>query len=287
MRVLPVQESDMGGDMELRGIYHYEFANEDWLITEELAGLGIRVARNVAQIELFELVDIISKELKLIDIVARQAAGHRVGLNMDSVRPVVQIRAMGTTARVIDLPYYERDPSYLGYVKEIVDDAMGLVSLELGQRISPRDYAVWFIETLSSMLGFMHRKDVSPDFRKQIHSGTHTVTLDCRLLDTHAYDTPQGMQRERLRQIETCRTRPELSWLYDKPKLTREEVEANNLEVEREDIRRTLLILKNLVGGVETVYDLGNLKGEIKKRFGAAYGRTYVPIKNRHAPVNS
>lgn len=57
MRVLPVQDPHMENDEEERGILHHDFAQDDWLITEELTKHNIRVAGNVALIELFELVD--------------------------------------------------------------------------------------------------------------------------------------------------------------------------------------------------------------------------------------
>lgn len=279
IRVLPIQESSLPGDMELRGIYHYDPAQEDWLNTDELTKHGFRVARNVAMIELFELVD--KTDSGEFAVVPRQQVGKRLWINMDSVRPVIHVRAMGTTARVWDLPSLRDYRNYMPYAKEIVDDAIGIVSMELDQSISPKDYAVWFIETLGKMLGKMHSNDIFPDFSKQIHGGTHNVTLDCRLLDLHMYDTPISMKRRIEARRKAVIERPELRDIYAEEKYTREEVEANNLEVEKDDIKTTFFLLNFFIRGLGKVYDLGNIGNELKMRFGRIYGKNYIPMKQR------
>lgn len=284
MRAFPISLPEMENDMEMRGICDYEFANDDWLNTDELTQLGVRVARNVAQVELFELVETIDREKRKVEIVPRQVVGKRLGVNFEAVRPMIHFRAMGTSSRVFDLPFVSNNPSYLEYVKEIVDDAISLVSLELGVKISPRDYVVWFTETLGRMLGLMHGRNFSPDFRKQIHSGTHNVTLDCRLLDTHLYDTPEKIRRDTESAREHAIKHPEQAWLFNEHYVnTREKVIENNLKVEAVDRERALFIIKCLSRGVGLIYDLGGLQSDVKRRFGAAYGKSYIPIRERES----
>ena len=252
MRVLPVQSPHMENDVEMRGIQHCDYAEEDWLIGEELSKLELRIARPVAQIELFELVDVKGK------IVPRQAIGDKLGINLDRVRPMITLRAMGTTSRVWDLSL-SYNPSYNAYRKEMVDDAMSLVSSEIGAKLSPRDYVVWFIDTLSSMVGKMHANDISPDFRKQIHQGLHNVTLDCRLIDLHAYDTPGSIRRRTESLRRSIAENPRLAEFYrGRVAPTREQVEANNREVEQIDRENTFIILNDLARGVNGVYPIGD-----------------------------
>ena len=203
---------------------------------------------------------------------------------MEVIKPVIHVRAMGTTSRIEDLPIFRpEDSTYMAYAKEVIDDAIYLLSLELNQKLSPKDYAVWFIDTLSTMLGRMHSRDINPDFRKQIHGGLHNVTLDCRLLDVHVYDTPLSEKRRAEEMARTVRERPDLTEMLGYGKThTKEEVIANNLKVERVDIEHTRYILDSFVRGVGEIYDLGGIKNEIEHRFGKAYGKTYIPIRQRH-----
>lgn len=273
MQVLPIQESSMEGDMELRGLSHYSPSEEEWLNGEELHELGFRVARPVAEIELFELVN------KNGNIVSRTEILNEFGLN-DKVRPVIQIRAMGTTSRVSDLLNLDRNTSYNLYAKEIIDDAIGIVSDELGIKIKPADYAIWFIETLSSMVGKLHSINASPDFRMQIHGGTHNVTLDCRLIDTHLYETPKSLQRMADERRRTLETRPDLAkslGYHREP--SQQEIQANYAQVEKKDRQRTLHLLERFIGGVDNVYPLKGLVNEVNKRFGETYGRNYRKLR--------
>jgi hypothetical protein len=269
MRFLSVREPEMDGDMEMRGILHNNVASGDCLRTEEINKLGIRLARYVAQIELFELVN------QKGQIVPRQEIGKELMLNFDGVRPTLGIRAMGTTARVQD-PHISPKTNNKGYVKEIIDDAIGIVSLELGCDLKPEEYAVWFVETMGKQLGRMHKNGIWTDFMAQIHQGTHNVTLDCRLTDTYHYQTPESIRREYERLVRDVEKDPRFEWMMEErfPKdLTEDEARANNSKGEERDRWTNAMVARSLVNNLDMVYPLGSLKSEAEDKFNAAYTR--------------
>lgn len=266
MRFLSVREPEMDGDMEMRGILHRNVAEEDCLNTEEMHKLGIRMARHVAQIELFELVD------QDGSIVPREVIGKRIGVNLDKVSPILAIRVMGTTSRVYDLKTIQEAKNQ-GYVREVLDDALSLVSLELGQKLKPKDYVVWFAETMGSQLGVLHKNGVWTDFSMQIHRGTHNLTLDCRLTDTYHYQTPKSYKRSYKRHLEMVRKDPRLADLLGDrlQEHPREEVEANHREGEAIDKRAHGFVLEHFIEGVCEFYPTRKMKETAKKIFNRAY----------------
>jgi len=269
MIFLSVREPEMKNDMEMRGILHNEVATEDCLITEEISKLGIRAARYIAQIELFELVKGDGQ------VVPRQAIGKELWLNFDSVRPTIAVRAMGTTSRVYDLGIHQ-ETNNGAYVKEIVDDAIGLVSLELGQKLTPKDYVAWFTETMGKQLGKLHKSKIWTDFMVQIHQGTHNLTLDCRLTDTYHYQTPLSAKRRYEYLVRRAAEDPKWNLFLESDfpsNLTKEEVKAaiaNNKKGEEEDKRSHLFTARDFVDGVNEIYPVGKPE-EFKDMFNRAY----------------
>lgn len=268
IRFLSVREPEMSGDMEMRGILHNDVAIEDCLNTEEIHDLGIRIARYIAQIELFELVN------QKGEIVPRSYFNEKFWLDFDKVRPTIAIRAMGTTTRAYDLGI-DIEINNKGYVKEILDDAISLVSLELNQKFSAKDYAIWLIVTMGQQLGKLHKNGVWTDFMAQIHGGMHNVTLDCRLTDTYHYQTPGSISRVYKSYSKLAKEDPEKYgwWLESRfPKnLTEEDIRKNNEEGERIDKERNKFVSKELVHFINEIYHLGNLKDEVEEIFEKAY----------------
>jgi hypothetical protein len=268
MLFLAVREPEMQNDMEMRGIQHHERAIEDYRVAEEdLHRLGIRVVRPVALVELFELVNPEG------EIVERDYYNDKIGLNFDKVRPTISLRAMGTSARVQNLSLPEETHGQK-YVKEIVDDAINLVSLEVGCRLKPADYAVWFVETMGRQLGRMHKNAIWTDFTMQIHQGLHNLTLDCRLADLSHYQTPRKNRELHEAWSRKAKEDPDFAWFLEHrfpSTLTAGEARRGNEGGERQDVWGHLMATKSLVEGVDQIYPLGSLKSEVEGRFEDAY----------------
>lgn len=84
-------------------------------------------------------------------------------------KPVVQMRAFGTRARIQDVNHRN------------LEDARGLVARELSvetEAFSPQAYLEWFAETLGQQLAILH----NAGYGHQYLSG-HNITLDCRIVD--------------------------------------------------------------------------------------------------------
>lgn len=267
MRFLSVRLPEMEGDMELRGILHDDIAIGDREVTEELEELGIRVVRHIAQIELFDLVN------KEGNIVPRAYFNDELGLSMDKVRPFLTLRAMGTTSRVWDLGVSE-NTNNRNYVKEIIDDAIGLVSTELGCQLSPQEYVEWFVNIAGNQLGIIHRSGIMTDFTRQIHGGQHNLTLDCRLTDTYHYQTPKKSRAEYDKLLMEVQERPELREFLENmfpPGITEEEIRKNNRKCNEVDRNGHELVVTYFARGIDEIYPLGSLKDEVIGRFEKAY----------------
>ncbi len=267
MKFLSVRLPEMEGDIELRGILHDDVAIEDREITEELEELGIRVARHVAQIELYDLVN------QEGEVVPRNYFSEEIGVNLDMVRPTVAIRAMGTTSRIWDLRVNNNTHNQ-NYIREIVDDAVSLVSAELGYELSPEEYVEWFVDTMGRQLGVIHRNKMMTDFTGQIHGGQHNLTLDCRLTDTYHYQTPKKLRRIYERLLREAEGQPALKGLLDDmfpSNKTEEEVRENNRRCDKIDREGHERVVKAFTDSVGEIYPLGSLKDDVVDRFGKAY----------------
>lgn len=265
IRFLGVRDPEMEGDMEKRGIMHHEVALEDCLISEEISPL-VRVARPIALIELFELVEQDGR------VVSREEVGKRLYSRFELVRPTIAIRAMGVTSRVYDL-LVQKEIKNEAYVKEIIDDALGFVQQELQRPINPEDYVTWFAETMGRQLGTLHKNKMWTDFSCQIHQGTHNLTLDCRLTDTHHYVTPKSTTRyfeQVKREIERD---PRLGDMFAEQMRphTKEEIDELKKEGEQVDKQAHYFVLDQLVRGVSLIYVLGNVASNARVIFDRAF----------------
>ncbi|MBI4162038.1 MAG: hypothetical protein HY513_00015 [Candidatus Aenigmarchaeota archaeon] len=264
-RFLGIRFPEMESDMKMRGLLHYEVAEKDRFITEqELHRGGLRTARHVVHVELDEVVDMNGNVLSLED------AGERLEMNLVGIRPVQVRRAMGTTSRVQNIIFC-KESNNQAYVKESLDDAISLVSLELGQSLKPHDYIAWFAETHGAQIAKLHHKVGGwTDFMGQIHGGLHNVTLDCRLLDTYHFETPLAARLRDEELKKNVERDPKLAWLLE-PRMTKEEAQANNEKGFVEDKCVNMRITEWLAEGVDEIYPIGSLKSEVQERFEKAY----------------
>ena len=267
IRFLSVRLPEMSGDMEMRGVLHNDVATGDLEITEELEELGIRVAKHMAHIELFEMVNQKGEKAP------RDYFNNVCYLDFDKVRPTIAFRAMGTTSRVWDLRV--SDKTHNGeYVKEIIDDAIGLVSTEVGDELSPSDYVIWFVENMGRQLGKMHKNSIWTDFMAQIHGGLHNLTLDCRLTDTYHYQSPKKARKEYMELKEMASKDPIYESLLEEmfpSDMTKEQAKESNREGEERDRHFHESAANRFATGINEIYPIGNLLDEINGRFLESY----------------
>jgi hypothetical protein len=144
-------------------------AERDFELSEKFIQAGIRTYRVAAIIELKE---VIHKGKKITVDEAKE-----LGIIDQNFQPVIEIRCFGTKARILDiLPQ-------VGLTEEnrkiLINDAIHLVSKELGRPISLEEYLSWFAETLGRNIGLMHKNG-------WVHKNLrilHNITLDCRIVD--------------------------------------------------------------------------------------------------------
>lgn len=138
--------------------------------SEKFLLAGIRTYRVLAIIELKELI-VNRRKLS-------QQKAIEENIIDENFRPVVEIRAFGTKARIYDLdPEFNPDKEDR---KLLLEDAKRLVSQELGRKetISEEGYLEWFAKTLGYNVGLMHKNGWFHDSLTD-----HNITLDCRICD--------------------------------------------------------------------------------------------------------
>lgn len=167
------------------GLLDQDTARFDYVNGEELSQAGVRVARTLAIIELQELI-VNGRKISL-------AQARKRGIIDEDFRPVIEVRAFGTNARIRDLT----DPSWIEHSKRVglphvpdlltyektsdllLEDAKKLVAQELGKdSISNDEYLDWFAETLGKNVALIHKQGI-------LHGYLHdqNITLDCRIVD--------------------------------------------------------------------------------------------------------
>ncbi|MCE9548996.1 hypothetical protein K8Q98_01205 [Candidatus Nomurabacteria bacterium] len=164
----PVQKRAKG---EAGGILNKGAALQDMGISEIFHEYGIRTHRVIAIIELEEIVS----EDKKVSI----ADAKKLGMISEGSLPVVEVRAFGTQARLMDAV----NQSVSSEKRNIlIEDARLLVAEELGldiEKFSRDDYAKWLVRTVGKNLGLMHQHGY---VHKYLSMG-HNITLDGCLVD--------------------------------------------------------------------------------------------------------
>jgi len=146
------------------GIIDLFAAARDKEKSEELLKLGVRTHREIAIIELDEIVDPKGRKISIEE-------AKRVGLIWPDSKPVVEVRAFGTKARLAGA---KEDPLS-------VEDARLLVANENNfdpEKFSKKEYAKWLLEATGRNLGLMHKNGLVHGFMTR-----HNITLDGRLVD--------------------------------------------------------------------------------------------------------
>jgi hypothetical protein len=132
--------------------------------SEELLKLGVRTHREIAIIELDEIVDPKGRKISIEE-------AKRVGLIWPDSKPVVEVRAFGTKARLADA---KENPLS-------VEDARLLVASENNfdpEKFNKKEYAEWLLKATGKNLGLMHKNGLVHGFMTR-----HNITLDGRLVD--------------------------------------------------------------------------------------------------------
>ena len=144
-------------------------AERDFELSEKFIQAGIRTYLVAAIIELKE---VIHKGKKITVDEAKE-----LGIIDQKFQPVVEVRCFGTKARISDIVLTGRLTKKDR--KILINDAIHLVSKELGRPISLEEYLSWFAETLGRNIGLMHKNG-------WVHKNLrilHNITLDCRIVD--------------------------------------------------------------------------------------------------------
>lgn len=144
-------------------------AERDFELSEKFIQAGIRTYRVAAIIELKE---VIHKGKKITVDEAKE-----LGIIDQNFQPVIEIRCFVTKARILDILPQGRLPKKDREI--LINDAIHLVSKELGRPISLEEYLSWFAETLGRNIGLMHKNG-------WVHNNLrilHNITLDCRIVD--------------------------------------------------------------------------------------------------------
>lgn len=164
------EEGPFGGR---QGLLDREVAEKDYQDSEDFVKAGIRTSRTLAIIELEELV-LEGRKISL-------TAAREKGIIDQSFQPVVEVRAFGTKARIIDANYSN---------VPLIEDAKLLVAQELGRTepLSDEEYLNWFARTLGENVARMHKAGWAHGYLTH-----HNITLDCRIVDL---DSVEDLVRE-------------------------------------------------------------------------------------------
>jgi hypothetical protein len=162
---------------EYFGLREKKVAIEEHRLSEEFHNAGIRTARILAIMELEEII-VGGQPIPL------KEAREKWGLMDNKFQPVIEVRAFGTKARIMDvIDILDFNGVISGFEKEkknlLIEDAKKLVSQETGENLmSNINYLEWFASTLGQNLGLMHKNG-------WVHHGlnSHNITLDCKIVD--------------------------------------------------------------------------------------------------------
>jgi hypothetical protein len=153
---------------ESQGIVDYADAQKEKETAEEFLAAGIRTARPIAHIWLKQIVD------KDGDRITLKQAIKRGMIKKGTRKAVLVLRAFGTKRRLLDAMIRSNAKDK----KRLLDDARGLVGTELGEDLTPKQYAEWFAKTLAEQFARMHNNGWAHGF-----AGEHNTTLDARIVD--------------------------------------------------------------------------------------------------------
>lgn len=157
------------------GILNYNAAKKELEVSEEMLKLNIRASRVLSIIRLKQLFNEKGERITIEE-------AKEKGIIRKTDDPVVELRLMGTNARIQDLFVDHND--YLQDKKRhdlLLKDAITIVSQEFGfdiEKFDEEKYMSWFAENLGKQIATMHKNG-------WVHTGLtdQNITLDGRLVD--------------------------------------------------------------------------------------------------------
>ncbi len=172
------------GSGNMEGLLEKDFAFHDYELSEEFLKVGIRTHRVIGIIRLWEVLSD-SERVSLRGNAKFAVLDERL-IDSNDFRSVIQVRAFGTKARVQDASD-----------NLLYKDAKKMVSQELGYKriITDKAYFEWFVKTLGTNVGIMHRNGWTHRYLS-----SHNVTLDCRIVDLDSVGYDSNGKQEDLRQ---------------------------------------------------------------------------------------
>lgn len=142
-----------------RGMLTFCEAMADASISEQLLALGVRTYRTIGVVRIYQYNCTGFSSLRPTSELIDDA--------------VVQIRAFRTRSRLSDLEYMSSN-----LPKLILEDAVSMVSVEMGEKLGYESYLQWFSKTYGESVGRMHRAGWhNPNL------SDHNLTLDCTQVD--------------------------------------------------------------------------------------------------------
>lgn len=179
------------GSGDSQGILNSEDAYRDMEMSETFHGYGIRTHRVVAIIALEE---IINKGERISIHEAKER-----GLITENIKPVLEIRAFGTQARLMDA-FSNLKPE--GKRNLLIDDARILVAKEIREdplKFDRMMYAKWLAKTVGKNLALMHTHGWTHGYLIQ----GHNITLDGCFTDFDSVEvadpwSTQGIIKDRI-----------------------------------------------------------------------------------------
>src|SRR3989338_2426942 len=153
------------------GILDLKDANQDYGFAEAFHEYGIRTHRVVAIIELDEIIS----DRKRLSIAKAKAKG----LIDKSLTPVLEVRAFGTHARLMDITSGKNSKEK---TELLLKDAQALVTQELGvepSQFTKLEYAKWLSKVIGKNLALLHKHGYLHQYLGQVHN----ITLDGCLVD--------------------------------------------------------------------------------------------------------
>lgn len=178
---------------QVKGLLDYPYALRDAQFADRMSEAGIRTDRALAIIDLEEVV----ADGKKVSV----AEAKRTGLIPETLRPVIEVRAYGTKARVGEFRGHVTDMAHNARREAVVEDARTMVAQELGKKPEDfplEDYYKWFAQTLGKNVGLMHAKGWYHHYLWS-SDNPNNVTMDCRITDRDSVAELQNLPDDKAR----------------------------------------------------------------------------------------
>lgn len=166
------------------GFCDYKYAENDKHKSELLLKKGLRTHRVLGIIKLKEVIDEDGNKISI----AEARKNHYIRKN---TQPVLEVRAFGTKARIMDFNS-ER-------TNRLLLDARIMIAQELGKKpeeFSREDYLEWFAKTLGEQVAIIHNAGYWDGYLTE-----HNITLDCRVVDLDSVERFTGNGVEKTKEI--------------------------------------------------------------------------------------